>query len=177
MDNNANNKYSKDNIDRLYEKDRERAEKKIKRKKKKRKLVILLVIVILVGVAVILEYMGFMPQFKVIRGRLYSYMESSSAVQTQTDVTAKIHQIKEFNIKVSGSTYIYNSVEIDLNVFLGIVKKSDNAVVNIEYDNATAYSSESLEEALDKNNISWTVVSRTENEVSQYEELGDDHEG
>ena len=62
------------------------------------------------------------------------------------------------DIKVSGSTYMYDGSESDTDALIEAVKKLDgDVIVRITDDSATQNAMEELKQALDKNDISYII--------------------
>lgn len=147
-------------VERMYRDDAERKKNTAKKKKNKKHIGLLIFIIILIIIAIlIMRYLGL--GFGGGKGSGGSSANSTASSADSSKVTSSTTETKEFvNIKISGSTYIYNKTETTVDEFLNTVKyMKENVVVCIEDDNATENAVTTLKNALDKAKRSYTVKS------------------
>lgn len=79
---------------------------------------------------------------------------TEEATETETTEAAPVYA----DVKVSGSTYMYDGSESDTDALIEAVKKLDgDVIVRITDDSATQNAMEELKQALDKNDIAYII--------------------
>lgn len=155
---------SQKDTEKLYRDDLEKTEKN-KKKKKKQKLsfgIILIILVILI--LLLMKYLGL--GFGMGKGTGKSN-DNSTAVSAAESSEIKYEYV---DIKVSGSTYIYEKSEITVDEFVKKVKgMSGNIAVRILDDNGTKNAVTQLKNALEKENLKVINQSFEENSSSDTE--------
>lgn len=147
-------------VKKMYMNDLERENKKLKKKRKKRLLGLVAVIIIALAIILLLSYLGLGLGGGKGNGGAESVSESSSVAETTVSTTVTTEAPKILvDIKVSGSTYIYDGQEISLDDFKAkLATMNDNVVISITDDNATANAMTDLEEMLDSEGRQFTIA-------------------
>lgn len=127
-------------VENMYRNDIEKRKKNQKKKKNKKFVTLLLIVAFVAAVILLLNYLGLgFGGGKGDGGNSSSTNSGTESSKAETTTTTTEPQPKEFvNIKVAGSTYIYQENVITLENFRETVRlMSDNVVVMITDDNAT----------------------------------------
>lgn len=149
-------------VKKMYINDLERENKRLKKKRKKRLLSVILAIILIAVLILLFNYLGL--GFGGGKGNGgenggSAVSQNSSAAETSaTTVTTEAPKIL-VDIKVSGSTYIYDGQEVTLDVFKArLAPMSDNVIINVIDDNATENAVKNLEDMLDSEGRQFTVA-------------------
>lgn len=152
-------------VEQMYRDDMEKNKKNKKKKKRKRIGALIAVLVIAVIVLLLLNYLGLGLGMGKGSGKKDNSENTSSVSQVSED-SSKIAE-EYIDIKVSGSTYIYQGQEITLDKFIETVKlMADNVVVNIVDDNGTKNAVSDLETALKNDGRAYVKKQVSENSSS-----------
>ena len=133
-------------VEKKYRDELERQTKKLKKKKKKRLLLLLLLLLLLGSVGLLMGLFGLFPGMGDDSGdggssKASSSSASSSAVETTTTAAPTVYD----DVKVSGSTYIYQGQVKTLEEIKTIVSNmKENVTIRIIDDNATKNAMDNL---------------------------------
>lgn len=151
-------------VEKKYIDDLERQNKKLKKKKKKRLLVLLIILLLLCSVGLAMGMLGLFPGMGDDGSESGSSETSSQSTDdtssSQADTTTSAVPTVYDDVKVSGSTYIYQGQVKTLEEIKTIVSNmKENVVIRITDDNATKNAMDNLTNMLADSNRSF---SRTE---------------
>ena len=133
-------------VEKKYRDELERQTKKLKKKKKKRLLLLLLLLLLLGAVGLLMGLFGLFPGMGNDSGdggssKASSSDVSSSAAETTTTAAPTVYD----DVKVSGSTYIYQGQVKTLEEIKTIVSNmKENVTIRIIDDNATKNAMDNL---------------------------------
>ena len=133
-------------VEKKYRDELERQTKKLKKKKKRRLLLLLLLLLLLGSVGLLMGLLGLFPGMGDDDGdggssKASSSSASSSAVETTTTAAPTVYD----DVKVSGSTYIYQGQVKTLEEIKTIVSNmKENVTIRITDDNATKNAMDNL---------------------------------
>lgn len=133
-------------VEKKYRDELERQTKKLKKKKKRRLLLLLLLLLLLGSVGLLMGLFGLFPGMGDDSGdggssKASSSSASSSAVETTTTAAPTVYD----DVKVSGSTYIYQGQVKTLEEIKTIVSNmKENVTIRIIDDNATKNAMDNL---------------------------------
>lgn len=137
-------------VEKKYIDELERQNRKLKKKKKKRLLLLLVILLLLGSLGLMLSLTGLLPGMGDDDGDDGSAAASktdSSAVSSssQTETTPTAIEIVYDDVKVSGSTYIYQGQVKTLEEIKTIISNmKENVVIRITDDNATKNAMDNL---------------------------------
>ena len=140
-------------VEKKYIDDLERQNKKLKKKRKKRLLLLLLILLLLGSIGLMMGLLGLFPWMNDgdgDGGDSSGKNSSSSAVSSsQAETTTTKEQFVYDDVKVSGSTYIYQGQVKTLEEIKTIISNmKDNVVIRISDDNATKNAMDNLKNML-----------------------------
>ncbi len=152
-------------VEKKYIDDLERQNKKLKKRKKKRLLALLLILLLLGSIGLMLGLMGLLPGMgddgsgsgDSKSSSASSAADSSSEAETTT--TTAVPAVYD-DVKVSGSTYIYQSQVKTLEEIKTIISNmKENVVIRITDDNATKNAMDNLTNMLSDSKRSYSLTS------------------
>lgn len=141
-------------VEKKYIDDLERQNKKLKKKKKKRLLLLLLILLLLCSIGLMMGMLGLFPgmgddgsesESDGTSSSMSAVDTSSSQPETVTTPTTEAEPALYDDVKVSGSTYIYQGQVKTLEEIKTIVSNmKENVVIRITDDNATKNAMDNL---------------------------------
>lgn len=139
-------------VEKKYIDDLERQNKKLKKKRKKRLLLLLLILLLLGSIGLMMGLLGLFPWMgddDGSGGDSSGAKNSSSVSSSQAETTTTAEQFVYDDVKVSGSTYIYQGQVKTLEEIKTIISNmKDNVVIRISDDNATKNAMDNLKNML-----------------------------
>ena len=147
-------------VEKKYIDELERKNKKLKKKKKRRLLLLLLLLLLLGGAGLLLGMFGLLPGFgDSSSGSDSGSSSSASSSAAETTTTTKAEPAIYVDIKVSGSSYIYEgSVKTLEEIKSTVTTMKENVVIRITDDNATKNSMDNLKNMLTDSKRSFETV-------------------
>ena len=157
-------------VEKKYIDDLERQNKKLKKKKKKRLLLLLLILLLLGSLGLMLGLMGLLPGMGdggSDDGSASSSANSSSASSSQAETSSSAIDYVYDDVKVSGSTYIYQGQVKTLEEIKTIISNmKDNVVIRITDDNATKNAMDNLTNMLSNSKRTYNLTNPASSDSS-----------
>lgn len=158
----------KNDVEKMYRDDMEKNKKNKAKKKNKRFAVLIIILIILIGLILLMNYLGLGFGFGKGTGKK---SDSDAASVSQSESVSDSSNTEYVDIKVSGSTYLYDGNEIELEKFIETLQPmKDNVVVKIIDDNATKQAMDDLKKAVENSGRSYvkqTIEDSSDNESSK----------
>ena len=155
-------------VEKKYIDELERKNKKLKKKKKRRLLLLLLLLLLLGGGGLLMGMFGLLPGFgDSSSGSDSASSSTASSSAAETTTTTEAEPTIYVDIKVSGSSYIYEGTVKTLEeVKSTITTMKDNVVVRITDDNATKNAMDNLKSMLTDSNRTFEAVETSGSKAS-----------